>query len=82
MSEANAKLLALFREQEKYNAELWTVLQELRVWAALNGVELPSFAKPNRDFYYNRMDEVHARQDAIEGYLIGRDSDVRSLEVH
>lgn len=79
-SDANAKLLALFRDQEKYSAELWTVLQELRVWAALSGIELPSFAKPNRTFYHDRMEEVCARQAAIENFL--RTSDAQSLEVH
>jgi hypothetical protein len=62
------EMTALVREESRYASELWTVLQELRVWAACEGIELPAFAKPNRAFYHDRMEEIcerHRRIDAL-----------------
>ncbi|CAB3784234.1 hypothetical protein [Pararobbsia alpina] len=81
-SDVNAKLLALFRAESKYTAELWTILQELRLWAAVEGIALPDFAKPNRTLYIDRFDEVNDRHTAAENFLSGRNTDVRSLELH
>lgn len=65
------ELSKLAREESRYASELWTVLQEVRLWAAGNGYQLPDCARGSRrDFLYERFDAIaerHVRIDALIG---------------
>ncbi|MFJ2989984.1 hypothetical protein ACIPF8_19125 [Collimonas sp. NPDC087041] len=59
-------LLPLLEEERKYVVELWTVLQDVRLWAQLNQHELPQSARPNSAFNLDRHSKIQTRHKEIE----------------
>jgi hypothetical protein len=69
-----AELTDLVREESRYASELWTVLQEVRLWAAENGYQLPDCARSNRrDFLYERFDAINERHFKIDALIERRE---------
>lgn len=59
-------LLPLLEEERKYVVELWTVLQDVRLWAQINRFELPQSARPNSAFNLERHSKIQTRHKEIE----------------
>jgi hypothetical protein len=59
-------LLPLLEEERKYVVELWTVLQDVRLWAQLNNFELPQSARPNSTFNLDQHSKLQSRHKEIE----------------
>lgn len=63
------QLTSLFEDERKYTRQLWTVLQEIRMWGELRGVELPECALVNRSFYIDRHLHIQNRHRQIKSDL-------------
>ncbi|WP_211474801.1 hypothetical protein [Collimonas humicola] len=59
-------LLPLLEEERRYVVELWTVLQDVRLWAQLNKLELPQSARPNSTFNLDQHSKLQSRHKEIE----------------
>jgi hypothetical protein len=62
-SHPKCEIAALTENQRGYFIELWTVLENVRFWAELNGLELPACARPNPDFFIDRYIQTVLRDD-------------------